>query len=119
VIDVFVDELDLAERGFSGVDPEATARPSYNPSVLLKLYIYGYLNRVQSSRQIEESVGPLSPAARQRRSARAIAGQHDQDDQDGSPEREDREAERGGAAPPITRGADARQPGPADIAERS
>jgi hypothetical protein len=40
-----VHELALAERGFSGVDPEATGRPSYHPSVLLKLYIYGYLNR--------------------------------------------------------------------------
>ena len=46
VIDVFVDELDLAELGFSGVDPEATGRPSYHPSVLLKLYIYCHLNRV-------------------------------------------------------------------------
>src|SRR5438477_8556854 len=53
VIDVFVDELDLAALGFSGVDPEATGRPSYHPSVLLKLYIYGYLNRVQSSRRLE------------------------------------------------------------------
>ena len=43
-IDVFVDELDLVELGFGGVDPEATGRPSYHPSVLLKLYIYGYLN---------------------------------------------------------------------------
>ena len=50
VIDVFVEELDLADLGFGGVDPEATGRPSYHPSVLLKLYIYGYLNRVQSSR---------------------------------------------------------------------
>ena len=50
VIDVFVDALDLAEMGFDGVDPAATGRPSYHPSVLLKLYIYGYLNRVQSSR---------------------------------------------------------------------
>ena len=49
VIDVFVDEIDLAELRFGGVDPEATGRPSYHPSVLLKLYIYGYLNRVQSS----------------------------------------------------------------------
>jgi transposase len=47
VIDVLVDELDLAELGFSGVDPEATGRPSYHPAVLLKLYIYGYLNRVR------------------------------------------------------------------------
>ena len=53
VIDVFADELDLAELGFSGVDPEVTGRPSYHPSVLLKLYIYGYLNRVQSSRRLE------------------------------------------------------------------
>ncbi len=57
VIDVFVDELDLAELGFSGVDPETTGRPSYHPSVLLKLYIYGYLNRVQSSRQLEREAG--------------------------------------------------------------
>jgi len=42
VIDVFVDELDLAELGFNGVEPEVTGRPSYHPSVLLKLYIYGY-----------------------------------------------------------------------------
>src|SRR5450830_858783 len=53
VIDVFVDELDLAELGFSGVEPEVTGRPSYRPSTLLKLYIYGYLNRVQSSRRLE------------------------------------------------------------------
>jgi hypothetical protein len=57
VIDVFVDELDLAALGFSGVDPEATGRPSYHPSVLLKLYIYGYLNRVQSSRRLEREAG--------------------------------------------------------------
>jgi transposase len=57
VIDVFVEELDLAGVGFSGVDPEATGRPSYHPSVLLKLYIYGYLNRVQSSRRLEREAG--------------------------------------------------------------
>ena len=57
VIDVFVDELDLGELGFGGVDPEATGRPSYHPSVLLKLYIYGYLNRVQSSRRLEREAG--------------------------------------------------------------
>jgi transposase len=56
-IDVFVDELGLAELGFGGVDPEATGRPSYHPSVLLKLYIYGYLNRVQSSRRLEREAG--------------------------------------------------------------
>jgi transposase len=53
VIDVFVDALNLAELGFDGVAPEATGRPSYHPSVLLKLYIYGYLNRIQSSRRLE------------------------------------------------------------------
>jgi len=57
VIDVLVDELDLAELWFSGVNPEVTGRPSYHPSVLLKLYIYGYLNRVQSSRRLEREVG--------------------------------------------------------------
>jgi len=57
VIDVFVDELDLAELGFNGVEPEATGRPSYHPSVLLKLYIYGYLNRIQSSRRLEREAG--------------------------------------------------------------
>jgi len=57
VIDVFVDELDLAELGFDGVAPEVTGRPAYHPSVLLKLYIYGYLNRVQSSRRLEREAG--------------------------------------------------------------
>jgi transposase len=52
-----VDELDLAEVGFGRVDPKATGRPSYHPSVLLKLYIYGYLNRVQSSRRLEREAG--------------------------------------------------------------
>jgi transposase len=56
-IDVFVDQLDLAELEFDGVEPEATGRPSYHPSVLLKLYIYGYLNRVQSSRRLEREAG--------------------------------------------------------------
>src|SRR4030081_2732109 len=57
VIDVFVDELDLADLRFGGVDPETTGRPSYHPSVLLKLYIYGYLNRVQSSRLLVREAG--------------------------------------------------------------
>src|SRR6202521_4893965 len=56
-IDVFVDELELAELGFNGVDPEITGRPSYHLSVLLKLYIYGYLNLVQSSRRLEREAG--------------------------------------------------------------
>jgi transposase len=53
VIEVFVEELDLADLGFSRTDAEATGRPPYHPSVLLKLYIYGYLNRVQTSRRLE------------------------------------------------------------------
>jgi transposase len=57
VIDALVDALDLAELGFDGVEPAATGRPAYHPSVLLKLYIYGYLNRVQSSRRLEREAG--------------------------------------------------------------
>jgi len=57
VIDAFVDALDLAGLGFEGVQPAVTGRPSYHPSVLLKLYIYGYLNRVQSSRRLEREAG--------------------------------------------------------------
>jgi len=53
IVDVFVDELDLSCLGFLRVEPLATGRPSYHPSILLKLYIYGYLNRVQSSRRLE------------------------------------------------------------------
>jgi len=53
VIDAFVDELDLKELGFEGAVPSETGRPAYHPSTLLKIYIYGYLNRVQSSRRLE------------------------------------------------------------------
>lgn len=56
-IDAFVDALDLGELGFDGVEPAATGRPGFHPSVLLKLYIYGYLNRVQSSRRLEREAG--------------------------------------------------------------
>ena len=56
-VDAFVDALDLGEIGFAGVEPAATGRPSYHPSVLLKLYIYGYLNRIQSSRRLEREAG--------------------------------------------------------------
>jgi transposase len=52
-IDVFVDELDLRGLGFSGVVPEATGRAAYHPATLLKIYVYGYLNRIQSSRRLE------------------------------------------------------------------
>jgi len=57
VIDAFVDALDLVDLGFEGIEPAATGRPSYHPSVLLKLYIYGYLNLVQSSRRLEREAG--------------------------------------------------------------
>ncbi|SOE54066.1 Transposase [Burkholderia sp. OK233] len=53
VVDVFVDELDLKKLGFEGVEPALTGRPSYHPEVMLKIYIYGYLNRIQSSRRLE------------------------------------------------------------------
>ena len=53
VVDAFVEELALQELGFEGAEPAATGRPSYHPAVLLKIYIYGYLNRIQSSRRLE------------------------------------------------------------------
>ena len=53
VVDAFVDALDLKQLSFDGMVPEVTGRPSYHPSALLKLYIYGYLNRIQSSRRLE------------------------------------------------------------------
>src|SRR5665647_2253838 len=53
VVDVFVDELDLGKLCFEGIKPAATGRPAYHPAVLLKVYIYGYLNRIQSSRRLE------------------------------------------------------------------
>jgi len=53
IVDAFIGELDLVAFGFDGATPAATGRPSYHPSVLLKLYLYGYLNRIQSSRRLE------------------------------------------------------------------
>ena len=53
VVEAFVEQLDLRAMGFEGSDPQATGRPAYHPSVLLKIYIYGYLNRIQSSRRLE------------------------------------------------------------------
>jgi transposase len=53
VIEVFVDELDFAALGFAGIVPEATGRPAYHPSLLLKLYVYGYINQIASSRRLE------------------------------------------------------------------
>jgi transposase len=54
VIDAFVDQLDLSTLGFSRARPKATGRPAYHPATMLKLYIYGYVNRIQSSRRIEK-----------------------------------------------------------------
>jgi len=52
-VDAFVDELDLVRLGFEGADPAATGRPAYHPGTLLKIYVYGYLNRIASSRRLE------------------------------------------------------------------
>jgi len=57
VIDAYVDELDLLSMGFERVQPKVTGRPGYHPSILLKLYIYGYLNCIQSSRRLEREAG--------------------------------------------------------------
>jgi transposase len=53
VVEAFVEQLDLRQLGFEGAAPAATGRPGYHPAVLLKLYVYGYLNRIQSSRRLE------------------------------------------------------------------
>jgi transposase len=53
VVEAFVEQLDLHQMRFEGIQPLSTGRPSYHPSVLLKIYIYGYLNRIQSSRRLE------------------------------------------------------------------
>jgi transposase len=57
VVDAFVDELDLGALGFAGIVPASTGRPGYHPALLLKLYLYGYLNQVQSSRRLEREAG--------------------------------------------------------------
>ena len=57
-IDAFVDGLDLAAAGFGRIAPKVTGRPAYAPADLLKLYIYGYLNRVRSSRRLEAEKPP-------------------------------------------------------------
>jgi transposase len=56
-IEAFVDALDLERLGFDGMNPKATGRPAYHPATMLKLYIYGYLNRVQSTRRLERETG--------------------------------------------------------------
>jgi transposase len=54
VIDAFIGELDLAKLGFEGLEPKWTGRPGYHPATMLKIYLYGYLNRIQSSRRLEQ-----------------------------------------------------------------
>ena len=56
VIDAFVNEMELGDLGFK-VIPEIKGRPAYHPAVMLKIYIYGYLNRIQSSRRLEREAG--------------------------------------------------------------
>ena len=53
VVDAYIEELDLGEMGFERVRPKATGRPAYHPATLLKIYLYGYLNAIQSSRRLE------------------------------------------------------------------
>ena len=57
VIEAFIDALDLSEIGFDGMPPAVTGRPAYHPSSMLKIYLYGYLNRIQSSRRLEREAG--------------------------------------------------------------
>src|SRR5207302_4886838 len=74
-VDVFVEALDLADLGFDGVQPLATGRPAYHPSTLRKLYIYGYLNRVQSSRRLEREAGRNTPRSGSQNHGRFPQGQ--------------------------------------------
>jgi transposase len=53
VVEAFIDALPLEKLGFSGIVPQVTGRPSYHPAVMLKICLYGYLNRVHSSRRLE------------------------------------------------------------------
>jgi hypothetical protein len=71
VIEAFIDELDLASLGFSGMTPAATGRPAYHPSTLLKIYLYGYLNRIQSSWRRTSRRSPTSAGTTARRSGRS------------------------------------------------
>jgi transposase len=60
VVDAFIEALDLCALGFERVQPAATGRPAYHPATLLKIYLYGYLNRVQSSRRLEREANATS-----------------------------------------------------------
>src|SRR5213076_310046 len=76
VIEVFIDELDLAALGYSGMTPAATGRPAYHPSTLLKIYLYGYLNRIQSSRRLAPDFKTIADFRKDNGAAiRAVCGQ--------------------------------------------
>ena len=74
-VDAFVEELDLKALGFAGADPAATGRPAYHPAVLLKLYIYGYLNRIA----VQPAAGARGAAQRRADVADRSAGARLQD----------------------------------------
>ena len=74
VIDVFVDELDLGALGFDGVIPEATGRPAYHPGALLKIYVYGYINQIASSRRLERETHRRQSDILERRSSMQVNG---------------------------------------------
>jgi Transposase domain (DUF772) len=74
VIDVFVDELDLGALGFDGVIPEATGRPAYHPGALLKIYVYGYINQIASSRRLERATHRRQSDILERRSSTQVNG---------------------------------------------
>lgn len=57
VVEAFTGELDLTALGFGGMEPATTGRPAYHPSTMLKIYLYGYLNSIQSSRRLEREAG--------------------------------------------------------------
>src|ERR1017187_2785554 len=57
VIDAFIGELDLAKLRFERTEPKSTGRPGYHPATMLKIYLYGYLNRIQSARRREQEAG--------------------------------------------------------------
>ena len=57
VVEAFIDALDLDTLGFDGMSPAVTGRPAYHPATMLKIYLYGYLNRIQSSRRLEREAG--------------------------------------------------------------
>ena len=57
LIDAFIDKLDLYQLGFTNTVHKCEGRPPYAPSILLKLYLYGYLNKLRSSRKLEKECG--------------------------------------------------------------